>query len=89
MMELDTKLSNMKKERKDAKSQAKMLNNRINMSKNQERKNLPKIDCGKKLVNNKILHLQQIVDKNIKQIELENKLNKNKILKEEMGAGIK
>ena len=48
MMELVTKLSNMKKERKDTQSQAKMLNNRINMSKNQERKNLPKIDCGKK-----------------------------------------
>ena len=51
MIELDTKLSNMKKVRKDTKSQAKMLNNRINMSKNQERKNLRKIECGKKSVN--------------------------------------
>ena len=84
MMELDTKLSNMKKERKDAKYQAKMINKRINISKKKERKNLPKIDCGKKLLNNKILHLQQMVYKNIKQIELENKLNKDKILKEEM-----
>ena len=90
MMELDTKLSNMKKERKDAKSQAKMLNNRINMSKNQERKNLRKIECCKKSVNDKILRFQQMIHKNIKQkqTELENKLNKDKILKEEMGSDI-
>ena len=43
-------------------SQAKMLNNRVNMLKNQEKKNLRKIEAGKKLVNNKILHLQQMVD---------------------------
>ena len=43
-------------------SQAKMLNNRVNMLKNQEKKNLRKIEGGKKLVNNKILHLQQMVD---------------------------
>ena len=43
-------------------SQAKMLNNRVNMLKNQEKKNLRKIKGGKKLVNNKILHLQQMVD---------------------------
>ena len=61
MMELHTKLSNMQKERKDAQSQAKMLNNRVNMLKNQERKNLQKIENDKKLVNNKILHLQQMV----------------------------
>ena len=61
-----------------------MLNNRVNMLKNQQKKNLRKIEGSKKLVNNKILHLQQMVYKNIKQIELENKLNKDKILKEEM-----
>ena len=84
MMELHTKLSNMQKERKDAQSQAKMLNNRVNMLKNQERKNLQKIENDKKLVNNKILHLQQMVEnkkiieerKKVKQMELENKLNK-------------
>ena len=31
-------------------SQAKMLNNRVNMLKNQEKKNLRKIEDGKKLV---------------------------------------
>jgi hypothetical protein len=95
-MELHTKLSNMQKERKDAQSQAKMLNNRVNMLKNQERKNLQKIENDKKLVNNKILHLQQMVEnkkiieerKKVKQMELENKLNKNKVLKEEMECGI-
>ena len=69
-------------------SQAKMINNRVNMLKNQEKKNLRKIKGGKKLVNNKILHLRQIVDYKVKQNELKNKLNKNKILKEEMGSGI-
>ena len=37
-------------------SQTKMLNNRVNMLKNQERKNVRKIECGKKSVNNKILN---------------------------------
>ena len=50
MMDLDIKLSNMKKKRKDVESKAKMLNNRVNMLKNQERKNLRKIEGGKKLV---------------------------------------
>ena len=40
-------------------SQAKMLNNRVNMLKNQEKKNLQKIEGGKKLVNNKILHFNK------------------------------
>ena len=50
MMDLDIKLSNMKKKRKDVESQVKTLNNRVNMLKNQERKNLRKIEGGKKLV---------------------------------------
>ena len=61
MMKLLTKLSNRQKEWKDSQSQAKMLNNRVNKLKNQERKNLQKIENDKKLVNNKILHLQQMV----------------------------
>ena len=43
MMKLLTKLSNRQKEWKDSQSQAKMLNNRVNKLKNQERKNLQKI----------------------------------------------
>ena len=43
-------------------SQAKMLNNRVNVLKKQDKKNLWKIEGGKKLVNNKILHLQQMIN---------------------------
>ena len=94
MMELHEKLSKMKQERKDAQSQAKILNNRITMLKNQEMKNLRKIEDTKKMVNNKILRLQEMVEnkkileehKKNKGLEVENKKNKNKILKEEMQA---
>ena len=81
MMELHSKLSKMQQERKDAQSQAKILNNRVAMLKNQEMKNLRKIEDTKKLVNNKILRLQEIVEnkklleerKRIKELEIENK----------------
>ena len=48
-----------KREKMYLQSQAKMLNNRVNMLKNQEKKNLQKIEGGKKLVNNKILHFNK------------------------------
>ena len=57
MIELHNKLSKMQQERKDVQSQAKILNNRVAMLKNQEKKNLRKIEDTKKLVNNKILRL--------------------------------
>ena len=92
MIELHNKLSKMQQERKDVQSQAKILNNRVAMLKNQEMKNLRKIEDTKKLVNNKILRLQEIVEnkkileerKRIKELEIENKKNKNKNLKEEI-----
>ena len=62
MMELHSKLSKMQQERKDAQSQAKILNNRVAMLKNQEMKNLRNIEDTKKLVNNKILRLQESVE---------------------------
>ena len=43
----------MTQERKDVQSQAKILNNRVNMLRNQEMKNLLKIAEGEKKINNK------------------------------------
>ena len=92
MMELYSKLSKMQQERKEVQSQAQILNNRVNMLKNQEMKNLQKIENSKKMVSDKILRLQEVVEnkkilqesvKNKKQ-EIENKKTKNKILNEEL-----
>ena len=54
----------MKQERKYAQNNAKLLGNRLNLLKAEERKALIKIEITKKMANNKLLRLQELVENN-------------------------
>ena len=56
----------MKQERKYAQNNAKLLGNRLNLLKAEERKALIKIEITKKMANNKLLRLQELVENNRK-----------------------
>ena len=92
MQQLYTQLSKMRQERKDAQNNAKLLDNRLNLLKGEERKALIKIESTKKMANNKLLRLQEIVQNNrimeeakkFKEKEIEFKKNRNKKMNEEI-----
>ena len=92
MQQLYIQLSKMRQERKDAQNNAKLLDNRLNLLKAEERKALIKIESTKKMANNKLLRLQEIVENNrimeeakkFKEKEIELKKNRNKEMNEEI-----
>ena len=61
MQELYLRLSQMKQERKEAENNVKLLDNRLNLLKGEEKKAWKKIESTKILANNKLQHLQNIV----------------------------
>ena len=66
LQELHLKLAEMKKERKEAQKNAQILDNRINMLKNEEEKRWKNIENKKKKVNEKYIYLKNVAD-NMKQ----------------------
>jgi hypothetical protein len=92
MQQLYKQLAKMRQERKDAQSNAKSLDNRLNLLKEEERKTLKKIEATKKMANNKLLRLQERVENNrikeeakkIKEKEIEKKRERNKKMIEEI-----
>ena len=92
MQELYTQLAKMRQERKDAQNNAKLLDNRVNLLRNEERKELKKIENAKQKANNKLIRLQQMVETNkireeskkLKEKEIEIKKNHNKKMNEEI-----
>ena len=57
LQELQLRLNQMKIERKAAENDAKLLNNRLNMLKNEEEKQWKKIENKKKKANEKLIRL--------------------------------
>lgn len=92
MQQLYKQLAKMRQERKDAQSNAKSLDNRLNLLKEEERKALKKIEATKKMANNKLLRLQERVENNriieeskkFKEKEIERKRDRNKKMIEEI-----
>ena len=64
MQELYLRLAQMKQERKEAENNAKLLDNRLNLLKGEEKKAWKKIENTKLIANNKLQHLQHIVKNN-------------------------
>ena len=96
LQELHLKLAEMKKERKEAQKNAQILDNRINMLKNEEEKRWKNIENKKKKVNEKYIYLKNVAD-NMKQLEnaklkkekeIEEKKQNNQKLKNEIKNGI-
>ena len=85
MQELYRRLNQMRQERKDAQKDANLLNNRLNLLKEEERKTWKKIEQAKYKANGKLAHLKHIVSfskllensKKIREQEIENKKVKN------------
>ena len=95
LQELYLKLAEMKKERKEAQKNAQILDNRINMLKNEEEKRWKNIENKKKKVNEKYIYLKNVAD-NMKQLEnaklkkekeIEEKKQNNQKLKNEIKNG--
>ena len=92
MQQLYKQLAKMRQERKDAQSNAKSLDNRLNLLKEEERKTLKKIEATRKMANNKLLRLQERVENNriieeakkLKEKEIEKKRERNKKMIEEI-----
>ena len=72
----------MKQERKAAENDAKLLDNRLNMLKNEEDKQWKKIEDKKKKANEKLIHLQNMADL-IRQKEMLKQKNEEDITKKE------
>ena len=70
----------MKQERKAAENNAKLLDNRLNMLKNEEDKQWKKIEDKKKKANEKLIHLQNMADL-IRQKEMIKQKNEEDIAK--------
>ena len=92
MQELYSQLAKMRQERKDAQNDAKLLDNRLNLLKKEEKKSLKNIEIAKKKANNKLLRLQEIVEfnkikneaKQFREKEKEMKKMHNKKMNEEI-----
>ena len=92
MQELYSQLAKMRQERKDAQNDAKLLDNRLNLLKKEEKKSLKNIEFAKKKANNKLLRLQEIVEfnkikneaKQFREKEKEMKKMHNKKMNEEI-----
>ena len=76
MQELYLRLAQMKQERKEAEANAKLLDNRLNLLKGEERKAWKKIENTKKKANDKLQYLQNVVHNN--KLKVEAKKNKEK-----------
>lgn len=92
MQELYLRLSKMRQERKEAESNAKLLDNRLNLLKDEEKKAWKKIENTKKKANEKLQHLQHIVQNNKikveakkqKELEITKKKAQNKKMNEDI-----
>ena len=92
MQELYLRLSKMRQERKEAESNAKLLDNRLNLLKDEEKKAWKKIENTKKKANEKLQHLQHIVQNNKikveakkqKELEISKKKAQNKKMNEDI-----
>ena len=83
MQELYLKLAQMKQERKEAQHNAKLLDNRLNLLKGEEKKAWKKIENTKKKANEKLHHLQNIVQNNKIKVEVKRKKEKEILDKKE------
>ena len=83
MQELYLRLAKMKQERKEAQANAKLLDNRLNLLKGEEKKAWKKIENTKKKANEKLKHLQNIVQNNKLKIEVRKKKEKEILEKKE------
>jgi hypothetical protein len=83
MQELYLRLAQMKQERKEAENNAKLLDNRLNLLKGEEKKAWKKIESTKMMANNKLQHLQHIVQNNKLKVEAKKQKEKEILLKRE------
>jgi len=83
MQELYLRLAQMKQERKAAEENAKLLDNRVNLLKGEEKKAWKKIENTKKKANEKLEHLQNIVKNNKMKVEVKKKKEKEMMEKKE------
>ena len=83
MQELYLRLAQMKQERKEAENNAKLLDNRLNLLKGEEKKAWKKIENTKMMANNKLQHLQHIVQNNKLKVEAKKQKEKEILLKRE------
>ena len=83
MQELYLRLAQMKKERKEAQANAKLLDNRLNLLKGEEKKAWKKIENTKKKANEKLIHLQNMVQNNKLKVEVKKQKEKDILEKKE------
>ena len=83
MQELYLRLAQMKQERKEAEANAKLLDNRLNLLKGEEKKAWKKIENTKKRANDKLQHLQHIVQNNKIKVEVKKQREKELLEKKE------
>ena len=78
----------MKQKRKEAQENAKLLDNRLNLLKGEEKKAWKKIENTKLMANNKLQHLQHIVQNNKLKEEAKKQKEKEILLKKEQNKKI-
>ena len=83
MQELYLRLAQMKQERKEAEANAKLLDNRLNLLKGEEKKAWKKIENTKKKANEKLQFLQNVVQHNKLKFEAQKQKEKEILEKKE------
>ena len=83
MQELYLRLAQMKQERKEAEANAKLLDNRLNLLKSEEKKAWKKIENTKIKANNKLQYLLNVVENNKTKVEAKKKKEKEILEKKE------
>ena len=83
MQELYLRLAQMKQERKEAEANAKLLDNRLNLLKGEEKKAWKKIENTKKKANEKLQFLQNVVQHNKLKFEAKKQKEKEILEKKE------
>ena len=83
MQELYLRLAQMKQERKEAEANAKLLDNRLNLLKSEEKKAWKKIENTKIKANNKLQYLLNVVENNKTKEEAKKKKEKEILEKKE------
>ena len=83
MQELYLRLAQMKQERKEAEANAKLLDNRLNLLKSEEKKAWKKIENNKIKANNKLQYLLNVVENNKTKVEAKKKKEKEILEKKE------
>ena len=97
MNQLYINLAKIRKERKEAQDNAKLLDNRLNLLKKEEKRELIKLEITKNKANNKLLRLYEISENNKiiekvkknKNDDIEIKRNRIKKMNEEMEKKVK